>query len=783
LVVAAPAEAQLNKLEANCVKTLQKDGYKLSKTEGKVQQKCVKDAANGKLTGTTDDCIDDDLKGKVAKSETKTLEDEGKKCTEGSGFVGSTGVQTNLSAKAQALELLHDLLGASVDGAVSQEKVEAKCQQKIQKFLDKLLSTELKVYNKCAKLAAKSETTVDKVPFENCLAAVTADAKVIKIAGKVVDQRVKQCGTVTLNTVFPGDCALVDPLQFDACAEAATNCRACTTVAGIDGLSNDCDLYDNGLDDGSCADAAPTCGDSNVDPGEECDPGAEPICCNSDCTNVADATSCDDGAYCTGIDQCSSGVCVSAGDPCTGGGECNEECDEVNDDCFNTSATTCTDDGNVCTDDVCDGAGGCSHPNNTDPCDDLDACTTVDVCGGGTCNGSVPPDCSDGNVCTDDVCVPATGCTNPNNSASCDDGTFCNGTDTCGGGSCSIHAGDPCSGGDSCNSQCNEGPDTCFQTSGTTCGFDAGGAGPEDACDQNADECDGAGTCVNLDPAEGPELCYSAGDEDCDGFADSADPDPTSICASNGTETCTCADACTVGQIVPAIGVSTPLAGLVAWSVNASGSVTTTVANPTTGYATSTRQTNTYAFAGKPANLDVWWGVSDNAPHNADLGLAAATQFRFTASEADAQSGPGGDQINEGPHTSQTTGATTAEFNRADGLPIAFNNGCSASTATSLEMRDSGGGGGWTTFGSGSSFPTSALTPGSLATSAAANLVNTRLLPVASSPLVVDFQLQLGGAAMDPLYDACNTVAPPWGYGVNFTAALYGSYRNANVCP
>ena len=57
--------------------------------------------------------------------------------------------------------------------------------------------------------------------------------------------------------------------------------------------------------------------------------------------------------------------------------------------------------------------------------------------------------CDDGNPCTDDSCG-ATGCENSNNTASCDDQIFCNGPDSCMGGSCDVHAGDPCMG----NSQC-----------------------------------------------------------------------------------------------------------------------------------------------------------------------------------------------------------------------------------------------------------------------------------------------------------------------------------------
>ena len=92
-LIAVPdvAQAQLTKQEQKCIGALTKDGGKLSKSESKLQQKCLKDAANGKLTGTADACVDDDERGKIAKSAGKTLADETKHCFDGTGFVTATG--------------------------------------------------------------------------------------------------------------------------------------------------------------------------------------------------------------------------------------------------------------------------------------------------------------------------------------------------------------------------------------------------------------------------------------------------------------------------------------------------------------------------------------------------------------------------------------------------------------------------------------------------------------------------------------------------------------------
>jgi len=78
-----------------------------------------------------------------------------------------------------------------------------------------------------------------------------------------------------------------------------------------------------------------------------------------------DTTPCtDDGQYCNGSEQCSSGLCVpTAVDPCPGpdsDDDCNESCDELNDTCLLYDG-----DGAACNDGmghtIC-GSGTCSLP-------------------------------------------------------------------------------------------------------------------------------------------------------------------------------------------------------------------------------------------------------------------------------------------------------------------------------------------------------------------------------------------------------------------------------------
>jgi cysteine-rich repeat protein len=61
------------------------------------------------------------------------------------------------------------------------------------------------------------------------------------------------------------------------------------------------------------------CGDGNLDPGEQCDPGPDVPgdCCSADCEHEPNGTTCNGGQSCGGPDTCQAGVCT----PGVGGGD------------------------------------------------------------------------------------------------------------------------------------------------------------------------------------------------------------------------------------------------------------------------------------------------------------------------------------------------------------------------------------------------------------------------------------------------------------------------------
>jgi hypothetical protein len=104
----------------------------------------------------------------------------------------------------------------------------------------------------------------------------------------------------------------------------------------------------------------------------------------------------------------------------------------------------------------------CNAPDpNGSSCNDGVFCNGADTCSSGSCSQHAGSPCTGQQVCNEaqDKCETA-GCPSGN---SCNDGIFCNGSDTCFGNSCSVHAGSPCSS----SQTCNESTDTCVNTGGT----------------------------------------------------------------------------------------------------------------------------------------------------------------------------------------------------------------------------------------------------------------------------------------------------------------------------
>ncbi len=143
--------------------------------------------------------------------------------------------------------------------------------------------------------------------------------------------------------------------------------------------------------------------------------------------------------------------------------DAGEECDDGNrfdGDCcsgfcrFESPGSACAADANLCTDDVCNGTGQCTHPNNAAACDDGSFCTVGDVCSAGACMGAAR-DCSGaGDACNTGICDESTDtciAQPKSNGTGCDDGNACTQLDRCEDGLCQGTAPVVCNAASQCH--------------------------------------------------------------------------------------------------------------------------------------------------------------------------------------------------------------------------------------------------------------------------------------------------------------------------------------------
>src|SRR2546427_486447 len=155
-----------------------------------------------------------------------------------------------------------------------------------------------------------------------------------------------------------------------------------------------------------------SCGSDTVEPaGTGCTDDDYPCTtdvCNGSvsapaCThpNKANGTTCDDGLFCNGADSCSAGVCTHSGDPCAGGPECDNSCNEAADNCHTAAAN-----GTACRAAAgpCDVAATCTGTSGACPVDGFASASTscTGASQGGVCDNDAADHCTGtGNACVD----------------------------------------------------------------------------------------------------------------------------------------------------------------------------------------------------------------------------------------------------------------------------------------------------------------------------------------------------------------------------------------------
>lgn len=416
------------------------------------------------------------------------------------------------AARQEGLWFVDDLLGAQAGDAVAGDRKSWRCQRILLRAAQRCLQARFRTFTSCKRRGLLAGTILDAHTLgEECLGGDGGSSEAERLVGACFDgieeRADEDCHRKgeSLASLFPG-CGTDSPAEFASCVRDRSRCRFCRMADLVDGLAPDCDAFDDGADNASCAMPA-LCGDGRVDGAESCDDGAtvpgdgcdslcrttpgyecagEPSVCTAVCGDgvLEGEEACDDGNG-AGGDGCSGLCLVEIGYAC--GGEpslCSTTCG----DGIPAGDEAC-DDGNLVPGD------GCDHGCRTEPGHSCVGAPSVcsNDCGNGAVDAS--EECDDGGTepsdgcsptCREEpgyacagepsVCEPVCGDGRIAGGESCDDGGVEDG-DGC-DASCAIEPGHSCTGQPSlCTSVCGDG----LVSADEEC--DDGNAGAGDGCD------------------------------------------------------------------------------------------------------------------------------------------------------------------------------------------------------------------------------------------------------------------------------------------------------------
>jgi hypothetical protein len=264
---AVPASGQLSRDEAACLRAMNAGLLRVARAQSKEGTRCVQQGAKGKLASSIEACLTADPKGKVGKVAQKTLSDEGRRCGAPASFGPDDAAAVNAAAIAAARDTLHDLFGPNADAAVLSKQADpagARCQKALLKAASGCLSAKLADFNACKKAGARNGAITSSAELGACLGedlrghiakACDDPARPDKIR-RALDRKCLAKGADLAAALPP--CGIAGDAEATfACLEPRIECRACQAVKLADALALDCDLFDDGLDNASCADAPP----------------------------------------------------------------------------------------------------------------------------------------------------------------------------------------------------------------------------------------------------------------------------------------------------------------------------------------------------------------------------------------------------------------------------------------------------------------------------------------------------------------------------------------------
>jgi hypothetical protein len=242
--------------QQQCINVLNGDFAKVARAQDQSILRCLRLSASKGQSATA--CLALPSR-RLDGAQDRTRNNEDRRCADDPPDFGPLDADTiNNAAMTAEVATLSELFGPDLDAALvnkMDDKRAAKCQRAVVKEVYKCQSTRIKEFNRCKKGALKKGGATRPEFLARCFAA-DPKGKIAKqcdpLFGRLATKTLpRTCGTVDLSAAFPG-CSTADPGELASCVDEAVACRVCLGLDEADDLGEDCDFFDDGVENASC---------------------------------------------------------------------------------------------------------------------------------------------------------------------------------------------------------------------------------------------------------------------------------------------------------------------------------------------------------------------------------------------------------------------------------------------------------------------------------------------------------------------------------------------------
>jgi hypothetical protein len=248
LLAQGAAGAVQDRGQQKCLAGFEKGMARVAKAAGQSSVQCLRDAAKGRAA--FGGCVADDPGGKLSRAETKLRDAEARLCGASPAEFGVTSADLGMDGvRSQREALLEALFGTPYGDAASSEKRTASCQAEALRSAAKVQDAHWKAAAAAGKRAAKAGAA-GAVDFEQAVRdALERDPRLLKAELKAQQRVAARCSGVEASAL-PGRCG---EGNSGACVATAAACHFCQAWNEATDTAFDCDVYDNGVSDATCA--------------------------------------------------------------------------------------------------------------------------------------------------------------------------------------------------------------------------------------------------------------------------------------------------------------------------------------------------------------------------------------------------------------------------------------------------------------------------------------------------------------------------------------------------